>query len=426
MSIYSITKFQDVQSADELKESKEVEAKASASTSSLFQESIGSNLCTTSPLSLLDSLKDDYKNTPLYKAYSPLMFSLKLTGLHYLRQIGNEDRSCCGLPSASQVYTWTVTIVNWILVVRCLATLRLVEEFGPEMLGSISCLTWFLLSALNATAFLKASHFPKNIRKFFRGFTKLNRYGGSFVCPIRTRKYIIYGTITTWFVVFINYAVICYLVYGTKFFDLMTTGSFTEEDTVPYLTLKTVYCFFMFYLTVLWIFPSIMQLAVSIVIYREFSLFRESFHTKISKEKRYVGDSLELDRRRFLQMLRIVEAADGCLSLHQSAAFICNIVNMCLLLYNTIYYPDFVQDPVVAAVNVFWFIYDAADIGVVIISGVLINSSVSCLLHDDYLNVNINKYTYKYVDICILYVSNMYLIFYICECKCVCVQKDTG
>ena len=332
----------------------------------------------------IDSNADtDYTKTLLYKAYRPLLFNLQLMGWHHHRRmLKDSDSNCNGLPTASQVYSWIVTIICWLLLARSAILFRKITEFGPIMLGSLTFLIWLLLCALNATAFLKASHHPKNEHKFFRGFTKLNRFGGAFVCPIKTRKYIVIGTILMWIIVLINFAVISYLLFGTQFFDMQTSDPFTAADGLPFLTLKVVYCLCLFYLVTAWIFPSALQLSMSILIYKEFSLFRESFRSKMSKDKQYLGISLEHDRRRFMKMLRIVEAADGCLSLHQSATFLCNIGNICVLLYNIIFYPTFAKDPIIASAFVFWIFFSVADMSVVILSGVLINSSVSNFIYN--------------------------------------------
>ena len=322
----------------------------------------------------------DYTKNLLYKAYRPLMFSLQLMGWHHHRRVLKDSDSNCGMPTASQVYSWIVTIICWLLLARSAVVLRNVTEVGPIMLSSLSFLIWLLLCALNATAFLKASHQPENEHKFFRGFAKLNRFGGAFICPIKTRKYIIMGTILMWIIVLINFAIVSYLLFGTQLFDMQTSDPFTADDGLPFLVLKGVYCLCMFYLMTVWVFPSALQLSMSILIYKEFSLFRESFRSKMSKDKRYLGNSLELDRRRFMKMLRIVEAADGCLSLHQSATFLCNIGNICVLLYNILYYPSFAKDPIIASAFVFWIFFGVADICVVILSGVLVNSSVSNVL----------------------------------------------
>ena len=322
----------------------------------------------------------DYTKTLLYKAYRPLMFSLQLMGWHHHRRVLKDSDNNCGMPTASQVYSWIVTIICWLLLARSAVVLRNVTEVGPIMLSSLSFLIWLLLCALNATAFLKASHQPENEHKFFRGFAKLNRFGGAFISPIKTRKYIIMGTILMWIIVLINFAIVSYLLFGTQLFDMQTSDLFTAADGLPFLVLKGVYCLCMFYLMTVWVFPSALQLSMSILIYKEFSLFRESFRSKMSKDKRYLGNSLELDRRRFMKMLRIVEAADGCLSLHQSATFLCNIGNICVLLYNILYYPSFAKDPIIASAFVFWIFFGVADICVVILSGVLVNSSVSNVL----------------------------------------------
>lgn len=328
-----------------------------------------------------------YENTPLFAAFKPLLFSLAILGmLHRRRSIdgGNTEqyfndkksRCHCELPTLSQIYCWAVTIMAWALTVRAAITIRLVTTMGPVLISSITVVIYFALCALNATSFLRTSHNPRSIRKFFTGFVKLQKLGGAVVCPIKTKKYILIGTVITWLFVVINHAIVSYLILGTQFFDTTVSDPLDPAaNPTAVLVLKIAYFFFFFYLNALWMFPSPLQLSIAIIIYKEFGFFSKSLHKQMTKDKRFTG-SLEQQRRRFEQMLKIVAAVDSGLSIHQAASFVCNLANICFFLYIIIYYPTFLESFLVMLAFIYWFVYALADIIVVIISGILINTAV--------------------------------------------------
>lgn len=76
-------------------------------------------------------------------------------------------------------------------------------------------------------------------------------------------------------------------------------------------------------------------------------------------------------------MVRIVKAADQCLSLHHGATFGCGIAIICLLLYCLIYYPALSSIPSVAGAFAFWLVMAMFDMTTVCLSGILVNSAVS-------------------------------------------------
>ncbi len=82
-----------------------------------------------------------------------------------------------------------------------------------------------------------------------------------------------------------------------------------------------------------------------------------------------------MERKRYVAMSRIVEAADRILALHHGACFSCDIANMCLLLYTIAYYND--ESPVAAFV--IWFLLFFGDIAVTCACGILVNYGVSGL-----------------------------------------------
>lgn len=270
-----------------------------------------------------------------------------------------------------------MTITAWALVARACVALRLVSGTGPLMLGSLSIITFLILCALNATSFLRAAHNPRGMRKFFTVFAKLDKFGGAFINCQQVQKNILIGTVITWLLIALNDVIVGYLIFASSYFELIVNDpDLQPSDTKAAFSLKIIYYVLFFYLTALWMFPLPLQLSTALVVYKEYTLFSTYLRSKLTKDKRFTG-CLEQERRRFQMMVKIVEAVDSGLSIHQAASFACNLANICLMLYIYIYYPSFVSTPVAIGGFTYWFTNSLADMVIVIVSGLLINSAVS-------------------------------------------------
>ena len=309
---------------------------------------------------------------PLYKAFNPIMWSLMVVGLHC--PIQNNKGS--GYYRLLKFYSWTVTIIAWLMVIRSLSVLRFTNTVGPALLSGLSMSIWTLLCALNATSFLVTSLKIKNRQKFFMGFTKLK--GGPYITPAQVGKYVCISTVISWAIIAFNFALLGFFIFGTELFEVLVTDPLPPTYTTGRIAMKFIYLFLFFYQTAMWIFPSTFEICISLMLSKEFQLFRKSFWTQVSRNGGYL-DNLEAERRRFLDLLRILSAADRCLSFHHIAAFGCDIVNACLILYIIIYYPFLLKVPTALFAYVFWLVSVTLDVIVVCICGILVNSEVSVL-----------------------------------------------
>ena len=140
--------------------------------------------------------------------------------------------------------------------------------------------------------------------------------------------------------------------------------------------LKILFVFVETFFVAMWLFSNGFQLIISILIYHEFKLFRILL-TSNSDETFNLQKSLEAKRRRFIQMLRIVKAANNMLSLRQVGSLGCNVITVCLLLYLIAYFPDFIRNLDNIAFCSFWFFICTIDIFVSCMSGILITTGVS-------------------------------------------------
>ena len=315
----------------------------------------------------------DFLRNPFYKSFSLLRRSLAVVGLHCYRDT-NDGGNCCRLNTFSLLYCWAVTIAAWLMVIKSLSVLRYTDTIGPVLLSGLSMSLWMLLCAINATSFLAASLYTKSKRKFFMGFTKLE--GGPHITPALVSKYVYIGTTISWLIIAFNMSLLAFLIFGTDILDVLITDPLPPTNTTGRLVMKFIFLVIFFYLTAMWVFPSTKEICMAMMMSKELYLFRKSFSTKLSRNRGHV-DNLENERRRFIDILRILSAADSCFSLHHAASFGCNIVNACLILYIMIYYPFLMKVTTAVLTYIFWFIAAILDVTVVCFSGIIVNSAVS-------------------------------------------------
>ena len=341
-----------------------------------------------------ESIENNLSMSPIYKAFSPLIFSFKLMGLFHTRKTKTPDASLFSVPSASQIYALTVTMMPWLIAIRFLFTFRLLNEIGPKTISAFVLIFWLILCGCNAICLFQLSHHSNKFQKYIIGFNNLARYGGTFVCPKKAKRYIFTGVVIMWLAAAGNIAFLTYFTFDSDLYDTLITDPVSQSDTFGCLILKCIAVINMIYLSVLWIFPFILELSLCLLLYFEFAHYKRSFRSKVMPDGKLTG-CLEIERRRFLEMVRIVRAADRCLSLHHGASFSCGIANFCLLLYSLIYYHSTMQNASIVIAYLFWIFTAIADISLVCLGGILVNSAVSIKQFVPKQSTNLFLYSYN-------------------------------
>ena len=331
------------------------------------------NLTPTNPKSEKVSDEANYFFSPFYEAFAPLLSSLKLWGLYYCKTKRSDINGI--LYSLSRLYCWVTTIIAWVMALRAFVSLRLMKQIDPVTLFNLCIGVFFILTAMNATTFLKASYDSRSLRKFFLGFVKLEKYGGPFLSPKNAKQITSTATKVCWLGIMTNICITSVLTFKFTVFDILAADPFLETGSVGQLIVKSVFICCCAYLTAMWIFPSAIDFSIAFLLYKEFRLFRKSFKAKMDDHDKFLG-SMENERCRYLQMCRIIEAADDALALHHGASFSCNIVTMCLLLYSIIYYSSIFDDLILSISYAFWLCSSVVDMVVVCTCGILIKTSV--------------------------------------------------
>lgn len=316
---------------------------------------------------------EDYTKSPIYEAFYPLLTSLKIGGLYY--NTNAEDRNSLRQRSL-RMYCLNGAVVAWASVIFMLALLRNVDKVDQLLMNILSAVAWTSLSALNATAGLRASHQPKQQRKFCRGFGKLQQFGGPYVQLEGARATARHVTVAIWVVLAIKMVSFGYATFLTTLFDPIFETFVPQSNVTGTLIIKIVFLCQVTLLEMQFNLLNGLEFAFTIVLFKELGAFRKTLADAIDDEGCYHGN-LETARCHFVELARLVKAADRCLAIHHGASFACNTANICLLLYAIIFFPAQYQTPPF----IFWFITCLADIIGICVCGIVIFIKVSeCMI----------------------------------------------
>lgn len=324
-------------------------------------------------------------------ALSPLLTSLTLAGMYYS---SDDDPTTSWLKSTiSKIYTWFIVILIWLLLVKSAISFRLIDGIGPTMLYNLTVLSILSLCAFNACCCLRLSVNRKVLHELFHAFDKLQQHGAPFLTPAQMKKYVKVAVILCWTTVALNTAIMGPIIFFTPEANLLAYGVIPAADGMARLGMKVFISAGVVILSCLWVFPLGLALVLAVLLYRQFKLFAHSFESKINEEGQFTGD-MELERRRYVTMTQIVQAADDCLAVHHGVSYMCDMIEFGLLFYCLIYYPCVAHVPLMSFAHAWWLLLAFVDITVLCVSGILVNSAVS-----DYLTTTSCKCQKKHYNL---------------------------
>lgn len=330
-----------------------------------------------------------YTKTAVFEAFKPILRSLQVAGFYHVEN--NESSSTRWRLWLSRAYCWIIALGCLLLFVLNIAALRDTSSMVDTVLFTrLNNVVSLALVVVNAASFIAASHSRKALEKFFICYNRLHLYGGPYVTYKWLKMFLTAFCVGCWIA----------LVPAMIFLSIVTTldpsyslfAAVLEANTYsPGATFLNI--LFMAYISACWTFNACLELSLAIIIYRETTLFARALKQKytntantfalnnISVAQNTCSD-LEQDRKRYLEITRIVKAADRSLSLHQAGAFGINVASICLQVYNICYYPDGRVKPNAAATYTFGLLLCVSDIVITCTSGILVVSGVCCALID--------------------------------------------
>ena len=320
-------------------------------------------------------------NSPVYELCRPFLIWLRVVGFYYDKDIPVDNVVRYTL---HRIYCWAIALIIISVSLYNLLSLKDIKEVNLEMFLTFAGGCSYLLQTVNVISFMVASHDNKALRKMFICFSDLSKFGGPYIDPSWLKKLA---------------AVVCILCFVSFAFAIMfITSMLVNRSPLAFIFPKTQIAeenillvsilsfFFEIYIVCCWISCSFLELFLGIILYKEFILFAKSLKRKVNSSEEQIIQHFELDRKRFLEMIRIVKAADRSLFLHQAACFGCNVIGLCLQFYVICYYASKIQSSVAAGLLTFGL--TLLDIAVVCTSGILVTAGVSIIMKSCFSNNN--------------------------------------
>ena len=342
---------------------------SSSSCNDVVKDTLNESTASIRVRSISDSGDDDYTISAVYNAYAPLLTSLKICGMYYTYY--DKENTPSRQQTAQKIYCYCVVVISWCSFIFMTTLFRFASS-NLRFINVLTAISWTLLCALNTTSGVKASYSPRDQRRYFGGFTKLEKLGGPYIQISSVGKIVKISTCVVWVFYAVKITSFVYAIYMTPLFDIIYVTFTPLSNLVNVMVIKCCLMALILLLELQFTFPIGMELTASIILSKELNMFKKALVKQIACK-----DNLHIDfedkRRYFVEIIRLVKAADRCLATHHGASFGCNIANLCLLLYSIIYYPRLAQ----TIPFTIWLVSCIFDIIGVCIGGILVNIGVS-------------------------------------------------
>ena len=296
----------------------------------------------------------------LLDSLSPLLLSMKLFGLFFYRDDRHRQRAddpernqtTSKTPSNKlRVYATVVLVLMWLNAVRMVLVFNNSDRFGAILLMKTAVMAWFVLIAIQQTAYYFASHSGRLVRV-------LHTLPVTTDCVEKAHRVAMGATIYIWLLSIINGVFSASLFFATHSSDYMLSP-FVTYIRVP--EDKMVVARVVGFLLYFWpmpcsLFAHTMTAVLVYVFHHQFRKLKKNFSHAIGKRGQLTDVHMSTFRRRHQTLCRAVSKVDGFMKFSNVAGFVCHIVNTIVLLYSIIFYPESTEMPTsaLAYVSVFW------------------------------------------------------------------------
>jgi len=264
-----------------------------------------------------DSVDVDFCGEPfadhgeLLSSLSPLLFSMKLFGLYFHREVRHRRRTddpewnsttseARTSSSVLRLYATIILILVWFNVVRFVSVFTRSDHFGAVLLMKIVFLSLFALIAIMYTAWYIASHTGKLLEVLTT--TRITQD-----CVRGARRLGVVLTALCWTSTLADVFFGCYLIFNAGEYDYLFAPFVTyikvSEDKMTIIKVVG-------YMTCVFIFPSVffshaMGLILVYVFRSQYKNIKKHFRNALGEQGQFYGD-LSLFRRRHHLMSRAV------------------------------------------------------------------------------------------------------------------------
>jgi len=317
------------------------------------------------------------RETPLTDCLRPLLASMKLFGLYFVRQTeaadiipGRKWRRC----NAWMIYGMFVVALLWINVVRIFSIFTPEDKFGLDILTKTMTVIWVIQCAISQTAFYASSHRGTLQDVFMR--KKL-----SDDCARYVRRMAIVYTTVTWLIIVVSSAFYMYGLFFTEgFMNIMLTPLDIhvpiENPLVPSIFMYLL----TFYLVAAHIFPQAMTFLLAMAFRQQFTRLTKALECRLDSQGGRVEDvEFESIRHEHKKISVTLGNIDGCLMFSNAAAFCGQLACFIILLYKIIFFHVLISDALDITIFVFWMVLVTLGLIFTTAGGIIINESVSAL-----------------------------------------------
>jgi len=315
------------------------------------------------------------RETLLTDCLHPLLTSMKLFGLYFVRKIETADTIVsrnCRRCNAWMIYGMIVVALMWINVVRIFSVFKSEDVFGLVLLNKTITVIWIIQCAILQTAFYASSH---------RGtlqdvFMKIKL---SDDCARYVRRMAIVYTIVAWLIMAVCSAFFVYgLIVTESFMRIMLTPLDTyvriESPLIPSIFMYL----FTFYLAAAHIFSHATTFLLAMLFKFQFTQVTKALGRCLDRQGGRVEDvEFEAIRQEHKKISMTLGNINGCLMFSNAAGFCGQLACFIILLYKIMFFHVFIKDPIVVATFVFWMFLMTFGLIITTAGGIVINESVS-------------------------------------------------
>lgn len=312
---------------------------------------------------------------PLYGAIQPIIISMKLFGLFFHNGCSAAGFTQAGISTCSlaRIYNVSLIVILFLNLIRQMTVFNGSDGFGSVLFSKIVFLAWITLCFINYCCMHYACSDSSALESFFKTWHQINTTREVNDLKFFRKRAIAY-TMTAWIAYCFN---IAFGVYGTLY-------SFAFDDALAPLTPESEYALYMrivyviihIFLTAGWVFVGVFALFTISVTCYEFKKFNKEFLTHVTLQQEFRGD-FEHFRQWHLRICQLVSYGDNSFSANVACTIGSNMVIVIMILHNLIWYPQILQDGIVAFMTCFWFAYAIISLMLISVWAAKVNSQVS-------------------------------------------------
>ena len=319
----------------------------------------------------LDNHANQYRDCSLYEAMKPLFFSLRLCGLHHYKAFRGGSSKWY----FSRIYASVLLVILWLNVIRTATMFNKKDKFGPELFSKIISISWVTLCTINFTCCFYSCESINCLSKFFLQWKSFHPEANNKCCKKYLKPRAVIYTIVCWILILLTVIFNNYIIFATPMYTEIITP-FEADGKYNMLWRVLIVGVIQTWLSCGWILPMGLFYMICIIIYYEFKALNIILRSQINKDDQFVGCLGDI-RMRHQAITRMLAYADNFLKILVAAALMADIILLCLMMYNLMYYPALLEEPVILLVFLFWILTCIASMLILSVGPAYVNQEVS-------------------------------------------------